>query len=242
MLSPENLLVLSLIIILAFIIKGVTGFGENMVMIPLSLFILELEVVLPLTLMVVLVADGYLLYYFYSEIDWKAFNRFLFPAVLGIFLGTMGLQAIDENTLETILGVIVILYALYSLLRNNGQGVTTGSTALNSGAGLMGGILSGMLGIGGPPIIAYLNHIRLGKKAFRATCVITFLSFDLFRLGAYTWKGYFSFDTLMNGITLLPAFMIGTFIGVLIHNKLPENTFQKIIGLFLIIIGLILMA
>ena len=240
MLNYETLFLLNGIVALAFIIKATTGFGENLVMIPLALLFLELKVVLPLTLVIVLIADGYLLYRFHVDIHWPVFWLFLVAAFPGIILGTLGLQFIEEKLLEKVLGIMVTTYAVYDFFQSKGNRKSTPGKGLNLGAGFTGGILSGMLGIGGPPVIAYLNHKGLTKQVFRATCIITFLSFDLFRLGSYTWKGYFTTEILLNGLSLIPAFAVGSFFGMKLHHQLNEEIFKKVVAVLLVSVGLIL--
>lgn len=168
-----SLLLIALIVVIAFLIKATTGFGENLVMIPSLLMMLDLKVVLPLTLIIVLVADAYLLYNFHGDIRWSIFWRFLPPAVIGIVLGTMGLQYIEEGFLETVLGIIVVSYASYTLVRRTPRGNAIYPKIWSYVAGFFGGGFSGLLGIGGPPVIAYLNYYGVAKHVFRATCIIT---------------------------------------------------------------------
>lgn len=144
----ETLILINLIVALAFLVKATTGFGENLVMIPLLLLFLELEYVLPLTLIIVLIADGYLLYQFKNHVNRSLFLRFIIPAIAGIAVGTAGLQYIDESLLKPVLGILVILYALWTLLKQYNNVVRRTSVWMNYLAGFTGGGLSGLLGIG----------------------------------------------------------------------------------------------
>ncbi len=236
-----SLLLIALIVIMAFLIKSATGFGENLVMIPLLSFMLDLTIVLPLTLTIVLVADGYFLYRFYKAIHWQVFWRFLIPAVLGIIVGTIGLTAIDEAVLEKVLGAIVVVYAFITFVWSFGSENPHSSKVWNYAAGFFGGGLSSLLGIGGPPVIAYLNYKSLSKAVFRATCVITFFSFDLFRLVSYTWEGYFSSEIIMYGLALIPMFGIGSFVGIRLHPLLNEALFKKAVAILLAGVGISLL-
>lgn len=241
MLEPQSLLLIAIVVIVAFLIKSATGFGENLLMIPLLSLILDLKLVLPLTLTIVLVADGYLLYRFYAAIQWQVFWRFIIPALAGIILGTLGLQYIEEAILEKALGGIVIIYALTTLIWPFKPINNDSSKILNYAAGFFGGGLSGLLGIGGPPVIAYLTHHGVTKAVFRATCVITFLSFDLFRLVSYSWKGYFTMEIFLYGLALIPAFGIGSYLGIKLHPKLNEQLFKTMVAVLLIGVGVSLL-
>lgn len=235
------LIITSLIVALAFLVKSTTGFGENLVMIPLLSLMLDLKVVLPLTLTIVLVADAYLLYSFHRDIHWQAFWRFLVPAIPGVLIGAWGLQSIQSDLLEPVLGILIMLYAFTVLIGPVSNSSGKPSPFLNYTAGLLGGGLSGLLGIGGPPVIAYLNHLNIPKHVFRATCVMTFLSFDLFRLGTYSWQGYFTWDIFLYGLSLIPVFVAGSFLGMKLHNSLNETWFQKMVAVLLFWVGVALL-
>lgn len=226
-----------LIVALAFLVKATTGFGENLIMIPVLSFFSELKVVLPTTLTVVLVADAYLLMKWHRDIHWLIFWRFLIPAVIGIAIGSIGLQYVNEGLLETVLGGVVMVYGMTTFLGTQIGQNQSHLKGWNYTAGLLGGGFSGLLGIGGPPVIAFLNYYQIPKQVFRATCVITFFAFDLFRLGAYTWKGFFTWGTFFMGLVLLPAFGMGTLLGMKLHSQLNEQGFNKMVAILLIGVG-----
>lgn len=231
----------SLAVFLAFSLKAMTGFGENLIMIPLISFFLPLPQVLPMTLVVVLVADGVLLYKLYDDIVWWYWKRMAGIAILGVFLGSFGLQELNAYLLEKLLGLIIILYAIISLLPGRSLSIKINKASGTYLAGLSGGVLSGIIGIGGPPVITYLNAQHLQKAVFRATCVVTFLVFDILRLGSYSYQGLMTLQTALTGLTLLPAFIAGTALGLRLHPLVPERPFQIGVRILLMLIGLSLL-
>ncbi len=241
MFSLDVFLYINLVVVFAYVIKTHTGFGENMVMIPLLLLLLDFKVVLPLTLTIVLVADGYLWYRLRGEVDYGIFLRLIIPAVGGVAIGTLGLSFINTNILEKIAGGFVSLYAGSRLLITQVPGGYHKSSWLTYLAGFTGGSLSGMIGMGGPPIIAYLNDKGMSKQVFRATCVVTLACFDPLRLIAYHINGTFTCRIFLHGLTLIPAFALGSYMGMWIHNRMGEKVFQQTVALFLLAIGIILL-
>lgn len=233
-------LLVSVFIFIAFALKAITGFGENLLMVPLVTLLLPLKTVLPLTLVVVLVVDIYLLYKLYPEINWSESRRLVIPAFIGVGLGSFGLIQIDEKLLEQGVGILVTGYALYQLIGFTGYKKKIASQNLGYVAGLTGGTLSGLSGIGGPPVITYLSSRQVIKSAFRATCVFTFLVFDLLRVGSYTYQELFTIQIGITGLTLLPAFYAGTKLGLLLYPKLPEHLFRQGVSILLLVIGLVL--
>ncbi len=218
-----------------------TGFGENLIMIPIISFFIPLPQVLPMTLVVVLVADGVLLYKLYDSIAWWYWRRMGGIAVLGVFMGSFGLQEINPYLLEKLLGLIIILYPIISLLPRRFPSIRIHKTTGAYITGLSGGFLSGIMGIGGPPVIAYFSAQHLQKAVFRSTCVVTFLVFDLLRLGSYSYQGLMTLPMGLTGLTLLPAFLAGTALGLRMHPLVPERPFQIGVRILLMLIGLSLL-
>lgn len=232
---------MSLAVFLAFSLKAMTGFGENLIMIPLISFFIPLPQVLPMTLVVVLVADGVLLYKLYEDIAWWYWKKMTGIAILGVFLGSFGLQALDASLLENLLGSVIILYGIISLIPGQSVSLNINKAVSPYIAGIIGGLLSGIMGIGGPPVIAYLNAQRLQKAVFRATCVVTFLVFDVLRFATYSYQGLMNIHTGFVGLTLIPAFIAGTAFGFRLHFLVPEQPFQIGVRILLILIGLSLL-
>lgn len=240
MLTLEAFIYINLIVAFAYVIKANTGFGENMVMIPLMLLFLDLKLILPLTLTIVLIADVYLWYHSKKQIDYKLFLRLLIPAIVGMLLGVLALSLIDGEILEKIVGGFVGLYAIRRLVKNAPFKTRKPKNWVEYMVGFAGGGLSGLIGMGGPPIIAYLNYIGLSKQVFRATCIVTLMSFDPMRLIAYSINGYFTVDILLYGLALIPACAVGSFIGIKLHHQLQEQVFQKLVAVLLLIISVML--
>ena len=234
-------LLTSAVVFLAFALKGMTGFGENLVMIPLISLVMPVKAALPLTLVVVLVADAYLLYRLYPAIAWAETWRLILLAVPGVGLGSFGLTYLAEPTLKAGLGVLLIAYVLITFCQPRDATWHDCPRGTVYGAGLAGGGLSGLIGIGGPPVVAYLQRQKIPKAAFRATCVGVFLIFDLTRLGSYTAQGLLDMQTGLKGLALIPAFFAGTVAGFKLHKAVPEQKFQRLIYFVLLGMGLSLL-
>ena len=61
----DLLLILSTIVLLAFFVKGVSGFGAALVIIPLSLPLVDIKLILPVSLILLLIGGFYQLYVFW---------------------------------------------------------------------------------------------------------------------------------------------------------------------------------
>jgi uncharacterized membrane protein YfcA len=234
-------LLTSLVVFLAFALKGMMGFGENLVMIPLISLLMPVKTVLPITLIVVLVADFYLVYRLYPAIARKEALRIILLAIPGIGFGSFSLAYLAEPTLKAGLGILLIAYVLIAFFQPKGTRWRHWPRGMGYSAGLAGGSLSGLIGIGGPPVVAYLQCRQLPKAVFRATCVGVFLIFDLTRLVTYTAQGLLDAHAGLKGLALIPAFSVGIITGFKLHQAVPEQKFQGLVYLMLSGVGLSLL-
>jgi uncharacterized membrane protein YfcA len=243
MVDTTTLFFAFIIVFSAFIIKGATGFGENLIMIPFLLLFWDVKFVLAVTLTLVLIADFYLIYKFHEHINWKLTSYLFVPAIAGIVVGTYLLSVLDSMVIKKVFALFVIAFALKSLLTSSGEKNKTKKikpvAAITAGAS--GGLTSGLLGAGGPPLIMYTTHLQLKKAVFRATLVMTFFLFDLVRVVTYFFSNILSVNTLKVGFTLAPGIILGSFIGMKVHDKLSEQYFRKIVLVVLMFVGVVLL-
>ncbi|MEK7147093.1 MAG: TSUP family transporter, partial [Patescibacteria group bacterium] len=107
--------------------------------------------------------------------------------------------------------------------------------------GLISGIIDSLIGIGGIPIILYFNRQEINKTIFRATCVASFVILAFSRTVAYTYTGFINAEVIKITAFLIPGVIIGSLIGIKLHNAINEELFSKIVLLILLIVGLLLL-
>lgn len=159
--------------------------------------------------------------------------------IIGIPLGTYVLASCKSDILKRLFGLFLSAYALKMLFAGKSK-----SRELNNYVGLvagfLGGCLGGMFGTGGPPVIIYLNSKISDKRTFRATIVLYFLVSN-------TWQGVtlccarlINIDVLKFVLYMLPAFIIGNLVGSLLHIKINQVLFNRIVALVLLTTGIFL--
>lgn len=239
--SIELILLMSLVVLFAFLIKGITGFGEGLIMVTILSLFLDLKYILPVTLIIVLTADLYLLFNFWKEIDKKSIFTIFITAIIGVILGTFFLKNLDEIILKKLLGIFVSLFSIKLLFFDKSKNtIQKKNTIFGVIAGFFGGFIDAIIGTGGPPIVMYLKYIKLKKGVFRATCVMTFFIFHIMRLITYIYSGIITPEVVKTSFMLVPAMLVGSIIGMKIHVKINENLFNKIIAGILLIISITL--
>jgi uncharacterized membrane protein YfcA len=108
--------------------------------------------------------------------------------------------------------------------------------------GGISGFLAGALGTGGPPLVAYYQLQGIDKSAFRVNLITIFLIISLVRLPCYAMAGLLDATRLRATLLLLPASLLGAWIGARLHLHLNENTFRRAVGLAVSLLGILTLA
>ncbi len=224
-----------IIILLAFTVRGITGFGSGLIAIPLLAIMLPVSVVVPMIGILdytAALSHGVKLR---ADIYWKQILPLLPFSLIGVLLAIYLFNTLDPQLLKKSLGAFVIFYALHSILTIKPHTHRSFFWALPGG--IFGGLIGTLFGTGGPFYIIYLQLQGLGKTAFRATIATILLLDGTARIIAYTMNDFYSIDTLMLVVAGMPVMIIGMYVGGYIHTNITQQTMQKGIGVLLLFSG-----
>ena len=221
-----ELIVLSLLTMIASFVAGVAGFGFAVFLMGFLPLILGVKSANVLVSLAGMPAAIYMLVPLFREIRWGILVRILVGVALGIPAGVWILVKVDERILTIGLGFFILLYVLYDALIRTRHGKKV-PLLLGYGAGFLGGAFGGAITAGGPPVVAFLSSLDLDKRAAKATILAYITTASLYKL---FFLVYFDFITgkilRYTAILLVPSF-IGMFIGIHLFNKLSSETFRK---------------
>ena len=224
----------SLIVTLAFLVRGLTGFGSGLTMVPLLLLLFQftgfaesMKLVVP-TAVALAVLSGILLLSTFKTRKWirkDVLLTMIIGAFAGVIVGTYVLASYKSDVLKRTFGVFLSLYALRMLI----AGKVEKSEIRNSIgliAGFLGGCLGGMFGTGGPPVIIYLDKKIADKRTFRATLLVYFLVVNSWQLATFAWAHLITWQVVRFTAYMLPAFVIGNVAGSALHIRINQVLFN----------------
>lgn len=216
------------IVFTAFLLRGFTGFGSAVFGVPLILLMAGISFVVPAYLILDAVATGILTVETKKYFNW----RIALPVVLGMIpgniLGTYILSSYDIPILKIVLGVLILIFSLYIFFIKETPEVKDRRGIFGFTAGAFSGVLGGIFGVSGPPIVIYLKCRIPQKDMFRAQIVLLIIFENVFRLFLYTYGGLFNPFNLTFALILLPAMALGLFFGSRSNIKASQRTFDII--------------
>jgi uncharacterized membrane protein YfcA len=239
--SYPQLLLAGLVVLIAQTIYVLFGFGLGLVAVGLlALFIQPVTNIVVLILFVALPAEIYVLFKSWKNVSWRGIVAIVGGVAAGTVSGTLALRYGEPDFILTILSVFLIASGIIFLVVESDVVIhwPSWSTPL---IGLLSGLLSGMFGTGGPPLIFYYQLSGMKKHAFRGHLMTIFLIMALVRYTAYSFSGLITTTRFISAIYVFPAILLGIWVGNSIHIQISEKGFRKMISIALIIIGMILL-
>jgi uncharacterized protein len=214
-----TLLTAAAAVTLAYTVYGLTGFGAAIVAIPLLAQFLPLRFAVPMMLVFDLVAGLLLGLKNRRSVDMRELLRLVPFLLVGMVAGVYLLMRVPERWLLAVLGLFAVLYAGWNLLRKPSMAPLAPGWALP--AGFFGGAFTSMYGTGGPIYVSYLARRITDKDVLRASVAALIFGAGWLRLAMFTASGlYAQPGLLMLAATLMPAAVMGYFIGSRLHARL----------------------
>ena len=160
--------------------------------------------------------------------------------MFGIPLGLLLLTSSHQRLVKAVLGVIIILFSLYSLVGRTPLELKQDNRAWLFACGFSAGILGGAYGMNGPPLVTYGTMRRWSAQHFRATLQGYFLPASLIGMAGYWLAGLWTPAVTHYYLLSLPLAVIAVFLGRAINHRLQGDIFLKYIYAALAAIGLLL--
>jgi len=231
----------ALVIMTAYLIRGLSGFGSGLIAVPVLAMAYPLTVVVPVVLTLDFVASFVLGGASWQTAHWDEIKRLVPFGAIGAMMGVFALLRLPPAPVLVALGLFVIYFGTRNALGIKPEGAI--STAWSVPAGLVGSGVGALFGTSAPPYIIYLTHRLPDKGAVRATFSCLFVIDGGFRLALLAGAGLFMKPDVQNALVwgFVPM-VVGLYLGNRIHIKISNQTLLKLIGVVLVINGFTLIA
>lgn len=233
----DTLISAGLIVVLAYTVFGLTGFGSSITAMPLLVTLFPLRFAVPLMLIFDLCATILLGMKNRGDVNRKELLRLIPFMLIGMVLGVTLLVNAPERALLFVLGCFVLGYASWSLV--NRGGVKTIGTGWAAPIATVGGVFTSLYGTGGPIYVIYLAGRLHDKAVFRATISALIFVTGISRLGLFATAGLYAQQSLLLlAVVLIPCVLLGLFIGNRLHRHLPQEKVVRTVWIILILGGI----
>jgi hypothetical protein len=234
---------IALVLVVAYAVRGTTGFGGQAIAVPLIALVLPLQTVVPAITALTALSSFTYWRRDRDKIVWGEIARLLPFTLIGVLAGLYVFHKVDPATLTRAFGVFVILYALFSLRRTGTvSGPPRHARLIGSVLSTLSGALGAIFGAAaGPLYVIYFNLLRYEKEAFRAT-VTTILMFQaLARIAGYAQLGFYDYTVMLLIVAGLPLMLAGAWVGGILGGRIEQGLFNRCVAALLLVSGVALM-
>lgn len=239
--SPHTIALLALIIVMAYTVFGLTGFGSSITAMPLLVQVIPLKMAVPLMLVFDLCSGLLMGMKNRRTIDRKELLRIVPFMLIGMLIGAFALVKVPERLLLLVLGSFILAYSAWSLLLKRAPQPLR--PAWSVPLGTVGGMFTALFGTGGPIYTIYLTRRLDDKAVLRATISALIFTSSISRLVLFSSMGLFNQHSLLwLAAVLLPCSLLGLFLGNRLHSRLPAHRVVQAIWVLLIAGGVTLLA
>ncbi len=226
----------ALVVFAAALVRGVFGFGDSIVAMPILAFVLGLRTAAPLIGLTSVVFAVVMLLGRHRSIDIKATVKLLPWIAMGIPLGIVALVKAPQEPVQIALGIALVVYGLYSLIGPRLPEISGDWWA--APFGLLSGGLGGAFNINGPPIVVYGSLRRWSPEVFRATLQANFLITNAaiatgHGVGGLWTKAVFGYFALA-----VPVLLVGLLIGSRLAKSIHPDRFTAYLMGVVVILGI----
>ncbi len=227
------------VLFIAQLVYVLFGFGSGLIAVGmLAVIFVDIRDVVVLLLLVNLPAELWVTWKARAEIRWRPIVALGLGIAAGIPLGAIILRDTKPDFILTLLGGFLIFVGLV-FLRLPSSGGKNPPAFLAPPTGLLSGLLTGLFGTGGPPLIIWYHLASPHKTAFRGNLMTIFLLMTFVRLPTYAVTGLITSERMASMVAVIPAVLLGAWLGNRMHLDISETLFRRLVSALLVVLGLV---
>lgn len=233
---PVPVALLAIVVFAAALLQTLSGFGFSLIVMPLITLVMGLRTAAPLVALAGLTLYTINVIRYRRSINFDEVLRLGAAAALGVPVGVWALTSVSESIIKPALGLILIAYALYSLLAPKvAQLQAKGWVYV---AGFAAGCLGGAYNTPGPPVVVYGSLRHWPKDEFRAAVQSLFFLTASLTVASHFFARRLTGSILTFYAAAVPAMLLGLFVGARIDRRVDKDRFRAIVTVMILLLGL----
>ena len=175
-------------------------------------------------------------------VTWKRFLPITFAFVIFSTIAICMLDKIEGPIMRRILGVTLIFLCFYfSFFKDKLQKLIRPTTPWQLGAGSLSGVMGGLFGMHGPPVVLYLIVSEPDKNHYMGMIQTYAVITNLTMLAVRAYNGNLTPAVGTTYIYALGGLAIGVLAGSLAFKHIPNRIFTYLVYTYIGISGLIIL-
>lgn len=175
-----------------------------------------------------------------KKVQWK---QMLVPLCGYFVLATVTshyAMSLSNNTLKMLLGIFLVALSVYFLFIAKRLRIKA-NVPNGLIAGGIGGVMSALFSVGGPPMSLYYSAAFDDKEQYLATLQSYFLLTNIYIVGVRVHSGVVSQSVLICSAVAIVGMILGTFIGKRVFDRINADTMRKMIYIMMAVSGIVML-
>jgi uncharacterized membrane protein YfcA len=208
--TTGQLIVVAVAIFAAAFVQMLAGFGFALLAMPVMTLAIPVEEAVVIVAVLALTMTAWQAIHLRADTDRPLARRLIIASFVGMPLGLVILNVVDDTALKVVLGISVLIATALLVRRIDLSHVGPG---LDVACGFTSGVLNTSLGTNGPPLVFDLQARAIAADTFRATIATVFVFGNVLALTLFVIDGKVTSDALQAALVAAPAWVLGQALG-----------------------------
>jgi len=175
----------------------------------------------------------------FKDIRFRELWKLVIGSFLGVPIGVIILKHGDDRNIRIALGCLIIIVALYNLIRPSLKALKSEYPAFLFG--FFGGVMGGAFNTSAPPVVVYGNMRKWAPPVFVGMMQGYFIPTDIFVIAGHLKSGLLNNEVLRLYLWCLPFLLLAVLLGSWLKKKIPVQRFYKGVFLLILTAGILLL-
>lgn len=212
---------------IAFILKGMVGFGNPLISSPLMAMKLNNSIITPGNLLLDIPVNLSIVYQNRKRFLPKIALPIAAFVMMGVVPGSLFLKVGNADVIKGLLGLLIIFIGIEMATRRPAKPGAVPNYFVMCAISLISGFMSGIFGIN-MLFLAYIDRYCGDTGAFKSNVCFVFVLENIFRAAVYAVTGMFSVQSLLVTAVSAPAAVLGLAVGRRLDHAIEEKMMKKI--------------
>jgi hypothetical protein len=230
-LSPASVIVALALVFGASVVRGLTGFGLAIILVPLLGLIVEPAKAVVISILLQLLAGPIGLKRILADGEWSTAFPIALSAVATTPFGVWLLSVTAPDVAR--LMIAAIAFAAFGLMFVPAKAGSVPGRKESVATGIAAGLLTGFASMPGPPVVPFYLRRKLSPDVARASMLMVFFATAIAGTIASFALGVANLNLLSLSILFYPVLYLGTRFGELAFGKVSERAWRTFVGITL---------
>lgn len=213
-------------------VRGLTGFGMAIILVPLLGLIIAPGEAVVLGILLQLLIGPVGLKVIMADADRSTATPIALLAMLATPAGMFALDATTPDVARLLITLIAVGAFVAVMLPKQPEGHRPGRVAI-AGTGIASGILTGFASMPGPPVVPFYLRRHLEPKVARASMMLIFFATAIAGTLAALWVGIATWRLFILALVLFLPMWLGNRIGGRHFGSVPPHVWQAMVAVVL---------